>query len=184
MEQAERIGPTRARNWGWVVPLALAALLLVGGAADAAFRPGAGWRDVAIPVLLAVPFAAGAAWTWRAPPFEQCRLSEVPGGIEVAGRRDAITLRWAEIAAVTHRPSGIGQGFLTIERAADAGGAGVPPGVFFSVRATGERTEDVIAFLGRAADRAGYALEEAGAGQPRRAIHAFSGPRRWVLRRA
>jgi hypothetical protein len=93
-----------------------------------------------------------------------------------------VHLAWSEIAAVTHRPAGLGGAHMTIEQAAGTGEGGDAPGIAFPVRATGVRMEDVIAFLGRGAAASGYRLEEGG--RPTAARHAMPVPRLWVVRPA
>lgn len=178
MSAGDTLGPTTARNWGWAMAPGLPAALLVLSAGEATLAAGPGWRETALPLLLALPLAAAAVWAWRAPPFERTALRVTGQGVEVAGRRDTVRLAWGEIAAVTHQPSALGPAHMTLERA--AGGAEGPPGVIFPVRATGARMEDIVAFLARGAAGAGYRLEEAGRGSAG-ALHRLPGPRRWVL---
>jgi hypothetical protein len=178
MSTDDTLGPTSARNWGWASAPGLPALLLLVSGAEATLAAGPGWRETWLPLLLALPLAAGAVWAWRAPPFERTALRVTGQGVEVTGRRDTVRLAWNEIAAITHRPSALGAAHMTLERA--AGGAEGPPGVIFPVRATGARMEDIVAFLGRGAARAGYRLEEPGRGAGRM-LHRLPGPRRWVL---
>lgn len=186
------LGPTSSRNWGWVLPLGGAAGLLILGAGEATLHLGVGWRETGLPLLLALPFMLGAFLVWRAAPFEQCGLRSVPEGLMISGRRDSIVLPWSGIAAVTHRPSGLGLGYVTVERSADAadippidpGRPGHPdaPGVIFSVRATGARVEDILGFMAAAARAGGYDLVEAGrgSGRERAALYRLAGPRRWI----
>jgi hypothetical protein len=171
------LGPTTARNWGWVLSVGAVAALLAASAAEATLRLGPGWRATALPLLLAAPLAAAAVWLWRLPPFERCSLRLTADGVAVSGRRETVHLRWDEIAAVSHRPGALGPAHLALERAAGTGGAGAAPGVIFPVRATGARMEDVVAFLARGAARSGYRLEEAG--RRGAARHALPGPRLW-----
>jgi len=182
MTPLRRLGPTTARNWGWALPLAAVAALLAASAAEATLRLGAGWRETGLPLLLAAPFAAGAALVWRLPPFERCTLTLTDTGVAVTGRRQTVEMPWAEIAAITHRPAGFGAAHMTLERAVGAGPPGAAPGVAFPVRATGARMEDVVAFLAAGAATAGFRVEEAGRGGAAR--HARPGPRIWAVRLA
>ncbi|MEE4119345.1 MAG: hypothetical protein V2I65_10050 [Paracoccaceae bacterium] len=179
-KRGDTLGPATGRNWALVAPLAVGAALLAGSAAEATLRLGPGWRETALPLLLAAAAGAAAALIWRLPPAERCSLRLEGAGVTVAGRRTEVHLPWSEIAAITHRPAGLGAAHMTIERAAGTGAPGSAPGVSFPVRATGARMEDVVAFLGRGAAEAGYRLEEGG--RPGAARHAMPVPRLWAVR--
>ena len=178
----DTLGPATGRNWALVAPLASVAALLAGSAAEATLRLGPGWHETALPLLLAAVAGSGAALVWRLPPVERCRLRLDRDGVTVAGRRSEVHLPWSEIAAITHRPAGLGAGHMTIERAAGTGAPGAASGVSFPVRATGARMEDVVAFLGRGAAGAGYWLEEGG--RQSAARYAMPVPRLWAVRPA
>ncbi len=196
----ETLGPTEARNWGWIVLLGGLAALLGAAALEATLRLGVGWRETGMPLLLAAPFAAASAWVWRQPPFERTTLVCTPDHVEIVGRRARVALGWHEIAAITLRPSSMGPAHMTLERAApgQAGIADDPitpaayltakaetaaddaPGVMFPVRAVGVSAEEIVAFLGRGAAGAGARLEEPMRGDGRN-VHRFGGPRRWLV---
>ncbi|MEM1429383.1 MAG: hypothetical protein AAGG09_07990 [Pseudomonadota bacterium] len=203
MTASRVLGPTTARNWGWSALLATLALSSGLAAADAVLRAGVGGPAMWGAGVLALCMAVAAGWVWRQPAFERTALHLTAQGVAVEGRTRRVVLAWAEIAAVTHRPSSMGPAHMTLERAAPMAGAaagadtptptanaataedsaaGDVPGVMFPVRATGASAEEVVAFLARGAAEAGYSLVEPHRGDVR-ALHRFPGPRRWVMTR-
>ncbi|MEM6738611.1 MAG: hypothetical protein AAF646_00760 [Pseudomonadota bacterium] len=203
MSAARRLGPTTARNWGWVSIPAAVALTFGAGAIEATWRLGFGWQETGLPLSVALPAGALALWLWRQPPFERTTLVLTKDGLCVEGRRLQVALAWEEIAAITFRPSSMGPAHMTLERAAatddGAGGAsedpvtpaayltakaeaglGDAPGLMFPVRATGARAEEIVAFLARGAAEAGFEVSEPMRGDAR-ALHRLPGPRRWTV---